>query len=68
MGKRKVERKERGLKRARNADIRFQVTVYGASDIDTQIMDREQVMAVDLKSYDCCRAKGLLIFGFWFRV
>lgn len=64
MGKRKVERKERGLKRARNADIRFQVTVYGASDIDTQIMDREQVMAVDLKSYDCCRAKGLGIYGF----
>ena len=64
MGKSNPKKRSNGSERHEGVVIRFEVSMYDRSDSSIQSMDRAQVMAMELKSYDCCRAKGLGVGGF----
>lgn len=42
----------------------FRVEAYNGDIIDTYITTREKALALDLKSYDCCLAPCLGVYGF----
>lgn len=63
--KKRHTRRSGGDSRIRRAGpSRFQVTIYDGTDTNTEILSLAQVRALDLKNFDCCRAKALGVYGF----
>lgn len=65
--KRKKSRKKKKTVHERpisNLQTGFLVAAYDGKKIKVYTTIREDVLALDLKSYDCCRAECLGVFGF----